>query len=34
MWDAEQRLDTLYDDLNRIFVEKTTKLTTNLTYDL
>ena len=26
MWDAERRIDTLYDDLGRIFVEKTKKL--------
>ena len=26
MWDAERRLDTLYDDLRRIFIEKSRNL--------
>jgi hypothetical protein len=26
LWDAEQQLDTLYDDLKRIFIEKNNKL--------
>lgn len=26
MWDAEHRLDKLYDDLSRIFIEKTKKI--------
>lgn len=34
IWDAESRIDKLYDDLSRIFIEKTKKLTTKLTYEL